>query len=221
MATTQTSITPQLYTVTSGSYDDNWVHTPEAELVTNYYPNEIFGLSPSITIEPTSIPYCGNTYCQWITEGKVCKLSMQIDLDCSANTSILYQQFENEQTTDEFRIQCLNPYPATFPSPKQFPVVRGEPLLKCNIVILNNGQPAISSSNVGPNHTIDYYVRLLKDGTMALVQEKLLYFNSQTVPPVTYLSAVTIGDIAPLLGFWQSITNIGIAICVEDTFLLV
>lgn len=198
------SSSPQLYGVGNNTYDSDWVHGLEAENVQSLSGDQIVGLS-TITVAP-NIFYYGNNYCNLVTEGNVCKISLQYDLNCSVNSNIWYWGSFPPSSPPELRSSN---------EPNLFPVAIGEPLLKCRIIVINTGQ------DINSNGQTNFYGRLLKDGTIALVENYLLY-ERLTPPPLftTALTPITFGDFYSLRSYWNANQAVGISICIEDSFLV-
>lgn len=203
--------TPQLYGVPENSYASNWVHNLEAYNVQSLDPNQIYGLS-TITVAP-NIPYFGNTYCMWVTSGKTCKLSTQIDLDCSVG-SIVWS-YLGDIAPIEFRISCTNPSGMNL-----FPVASGSPILKCRIIVINTGQDLLNNSS---EQIYDFYAQVLQDGTIALLYGAIVPFEIGHTPFTTMLFALNAGGLAAVIydSFWsKGISTVGISICIEGSFSL-
>ena len=199
------SSSPQLYGVIPGAYASNWVHDLEAENIQSFTQDQIVGLS-TITVAP-NIFYYGNNYCNLVTEGKVCKISLQYDLNCSVGSIMWNLIHGGPLARPELRFSN---------DPNLFPVSIGEPLLKGRITLINTGQQlALLYLNV--------YGRLLRDGTIALVYDTIYgvgslghmsSFGSGVYPVVP-------GNFfAGLAPYWNANQAVGISISIEDSFLV-
>lgn len=197
------SSSPQLYAVAFGTYGSNWTHGLEAPNLQSLSGDQIIGLS-TITVAP-NIPYYGNNYCNLITEGNVCKISMQYDLNCSVG-SIVQKNYNDQIYPQPFELRFSN-------QPNLFPVAIGEPLLKCRITIINTGQDI-------PANQLNFYGRLLKDGTIALVLDYILVPTYFEFIIVTDLGPVALNTFNALLPYWNANQAVGISICIEDSFLV-
>ena len=157
-----------------------------------------------------NIFYYGNNYCNLVTEGKVCKISLQYDLNCSVGSIMWNLIHGGFQVIPELRFSN---------DPNLFPVAIGEPLLKCRITLINTGQQWTTS-------TLPYlnvYGRLLRDGTIALVYDTI-HGIPPTMIPISGVGSgvypVTLGDFGGLFPYWNANQAVGISISIEDSFLV-
>lgn len=201
--TVESGLVPTLYLVPSGSYEANWVHTPEAEQQYNLLQYELFSTT-SITVSTTETLYYGNTYCQLTQDGNNVSFSLQIDIDTTYEGP-LQTLLGTVGSASEFRISL----------PKLFPKAQdASPIFNCNVVAISNGKSLNSNTDF-------IYIggRLLCDGTLALIRSITNPFIAQ---PKSFINGFEGGDLGLMLaenGFFSNFNPNGVSICIEGSYI--